>query len=320
MYGRVVTAFAVAGLLSGSAVASAQATEPVASTAEMPVMKVRAEPADSPGENPFTRSVAGAVLDVAVARSSGAVSGGEPGLYGGTRENACDRAAMIRFLQEDPERGAAFAAVEGIAPTAIADYVTALTPVTLRTDTAVTNHGFADGHVTPFQAVLQAGTAVMVDQFGAPQVRCYCGNPLASAAQPTGEVDYEGPAWSGLSSGQVNVISPASAPVQGFVITTPTNEKFVRPSGTGGEKDSDAPGDNTGDNTAGGNGRGDEAGNGSDNGGSDSGGGDDNGTGGGSGDGTSGDNDGTGGDGGGDGGGGGDDGGDGDGGDGGGGD
>ena len=156
MYGRVVTAFAVAGLLTGSGVGSAQATGPVSSTAGLPATEVHAEPADSPGENPFTSSVAGAALDVAVARSGGAVSGGEPGLYGGTRENTCDRAAMIRFLQEDPERGAAFAAVEGIAPAAIPDYVTGLTPVTLRSDTAVTNHGFADGHVTPFQAVLQA--------------------------------------------------------------------------------------------------------------------------------------------------------------------
>jgi hypothetical protein len=68
---------------------------------------------------------------------------------------------MVKFLQEDSERGAAFAAVEGITPAAISDYMTALTPVTLRTDTAVTNHGFANGNVTPFQAVLQAGTAVM---------------------------------------------------------------------------------------------------------------------------------------------------------------
>jgi hypothetical protein len=205
MYGRVVTTFAVAGLLFGSAVASAQAIEPEPPplTAKVPATNVHAEPAGIPGENPFTVSVAGALLDVAVARTSGAVSGGEPGLYGGTRENTCDRAAMVKFLQEDSERGAAFAAVEGITPAAISDYVTALTPVTLRTDTAVTNHGFANGHVTPFQAVLQAGTAVMVDQFGVPQVRCYCGNPLASAAQPTGDANYEGPAWPDLSSERV---------------------------------------------------------------------------------------------------------------------
>ena len=90
MYGRVVTVFAVAGLLTGSGVGSAQATGPVASTAGIPATTVHAEPADSPGENPFTSSVAGAVLDVAVARSSGAVSGGEPGLgmpsYGPGRE------------------------------------------------------------------------------------------------------------------------------------------------------------------------------------------------------------------------------------------
>ena len=87
MFGRVVTTLAVAGLLSGSAIASAQATESPPWTTEIPVTNVQAGPAGLPGENPFTLSVAGALLDVAVARTSGVVSGGEPGLYGGTRED-----------------------------------------------------------------------------------------------------------------------------------------------------------------------------------------------------------------------------------------
>ena len=54
MYGRVVTTFAVAGLLFGSAVASAQATEPEPPplTAEIPATNAHAEPAGLPGENP----------------------------------------------------------------------------------------------------------------------------------------------------------------------------------------------------------------------------------------------------------------------------
>lgn len=58
-------------------------------------------------------------MEVSVARTSGVVSGDRPGLYGGTRQNACDSAAMVAFLQTNPDQAAAFAAVEGIAPAAI---------------------------------------------------------------------------------------------------------------------------------------------------------------------------------------------------------
>ncbi len=50
-----------------------------------------------------TTTIAGTVTAVA------AVEGGEPGLYGGTRNNArCDRDAMIRFLEADPVKAAAW--------------------------------------------------------------------------------------------------------------------------------------------------------------------------------------------------------------------
>ncbi|GAP52775.1 serine/threonine protein kinase [Streptomyces azureus] len=48
----------------------------------------------------------------------------------------------------------------------------------LRADTGVTNHGFRAGRAAVLQAVLQAGTAVLVDDRGVPRVRCACGNPL----------------------------------------------------------------------------------------------------------------------------------------------
>ena len=63
-------------------------------------------------------------------------------------------------------------------PEQVGPFLGSLTPVTLRTDTAVTNHGFRDGSATAFQSVLQAGTGVLVDAQGLPRVRCYCGNPL----------------------------------------------------------------------------------------------------------------------------------------------
>ena len=56
-------------------------------------------------------------------------------------------------------------------------YLRGLTSVVLRADTQVTNHGFRDARVTGFQSVLQAGTAVLVDNRGVPRVRCACGSP-----------------------------------------------------------------------------------------------------------------------------------------------
>lgn len=57
-----------------------------------------------------------------------------------------------------------------------------------RADTRVTNHGFADGRATEIQSILQAGTAVFVDDTGLPVVKCSCGNPLgrpAALSDPT---------------------------------------------------------------------------------------------------------------------------------------
>src|SRR4029453_11671427 len=93
----------------------------------------------------------------------GAVSGNTPGLYGGTGTNACDAGAIASFLEAHPDVGRPWAAVRGLQLGKIRPFLTALTPVTLRTDTAVPNHGFRNGGATPFQSVLQAGTAVLVD-------------------------------------------------------------------------------------------------------------------------------------------------------------
>ena len=69
----------------------------------------------------------------------------------------------------------------GRSPWATSVHLSRLTPLVLRTDTVVTNHGYIDGAGDAFTSVLQAGTAVLVDDYGVPAVRCYCGNPLAAA-------------------------------------------------------------------------------------------------------------------------------------------
>ena len=131
------------------------------------------EPTD-PGPAPFT-----APADVKGAKKVALPKGQGP--FGGTGSDlVCDRNLLIRSLKADPAKLRAWAEVRGITPTykAVAKYIAKLHPVTLTRDTPITNHSFVNGHVTSFQAILAAGTAVLVDQYGTPVARCRCGNPL----------------------------------------------------------------------------------------------------------------------------------------------
>ena len=131
------------------------------------------EPED-PGEDPFTPPA-----DVA---SSETVEVQQP--FGGSGSNrVCDRDKLIKFLRANRDRMAEWARVLGVEPriSVVEKYIAKLHPVTLTRDTQVTNHAFTNGRAIPFQAILAAGTAVLVDEYGVPVVRCYCGNPLAPA-------------------------------------------------------------------------------------------------------------------------------------------
>ena len=131
------------------------------------------EPED-PGEDPFTPPA-----DV---EGNETVAVQQP--FGGSGSNrVCDRDKLIKFLEANPDRMAEWARVLGIAPQigAVKKYIAKLHPVTLTQDTQVTNHTYTNGQAVPFQAILAAGTAVLVDEYGVPVVRCYCGNPLGPA-------------------------------------------------------------------------------------------------------------------------------------------
>jgi hypothetical protein len=200
-----------------------------ATSTSPPVTELVLEPAGSSGDDPFTASVAIYERPLAAEASfasSPQVSGTEPGLYGGTQDQAvCDPAALVAFLDANREKAAAWAAVLDMAPGAIGDYVATLTPVALRADTRVTNHGFADGVATPRQSVLQAGTAVMVDTYGVPRVRCSCGNPLTEpaplesipAAVADGAARVVGQPWAGWNP-EVVVIVNGTVSVNQFVV------------------------------------------------------------------------------------------------------
>ncbi|MFC4836376.1 DUF6777 domain-containing protein, partial [Actinomycetospora chibensis] len=248
-YRPILTTFAVAGLICGGAVGTAMAADSTPAGLAAPPALV-AQSAATPGLNPFAPPAAGGLDAVLPAASVGAVSGATPGLYGGTRDNACDSASMASFLQANPDRGNAFAAAQQIAPADIGGYLDALTPVTLRADTAVTNNGFSNGSATPFQAVLQAGTAVMVDEFGVPQVRCACGNPLEGSMQ-NGPAGLTGDTWEGLSSDDVDSISASDHRIDEFALVTPTNETMTRPTSSHGDRDYVTPGGSTTGTTAG---------------------------------------------------------------------
>jgi hypothetical protein len=202
------------------------------------------ESANTPGSRPPFMPPSGAPAEpqpLAPAIANLAVSGDTPGLYGGTENNTCDVSAIAAYLEKEPAKAAAWRSALGLLPGQTESFLRSLTPLTLRTDTAVTNHGFEDGQETPFQAVLQAGTAVLVDAKGLPRVRCYCGNPLGEPDEQRWK-RYAGSEWAGFSPGSVTVITKARAEIRDFVVVK--NDAVVkRPRGTAGEKDQPAASD-----------------------------------------------------------------------------
>ena len=242
----IVLLVAIAG---GLALATTGSGSDKASAAE-----ITRESFDSTGSNPFTGTVV--VPDVTIPKTipnvpgaptfppklatSGSIAtipAGTPGLYGGTQQlSVCDVKQLVSFLQSNTDKAAAWAKVVSIAPAEIPSYVAELTSVILRSDTRVTNHGFANGAATPLQSVLQAGTAVLVDKFGVPRVRCYCGNPLTlpEPVTPT----YQGSTWDGFDPGRVTVIQPSPTPIINIVlINIVDGSTFQRPVGTTGGTD-----------------------------------------------------------------------------------
>ena len=208
------------------------------------------ERAASPGPDPFTRSVTiGEVADfpdsiapitrtVTADLSTDPTTGGltttgnTPGLYGGTGDSAtCDPTQLAGFLGHNPDKAAAWARTLGITTRAIPAYIKTLTPVVLTTDTRVTNHGYRNGAAPSRQAVLQAGTAVLVDAHGVPRVKCGCGNPLT---EPTSEpIDTTtGTAWPNYRPATVTTITPAPKTQDQFTLTNiTTGHTYDRPTG-----------------------------------------------------------------------------------------
>ncbi|WWR50636.1 DUF6777 domain-containing protein [Streptomyces sp. SCSIO 30461] len=218
------------------------------------------QPANESGPDPFTASTANGTVDAppaglpasdtgGVTRSPSrtlvrVVDGATPALYGGARATAsCDTEKQIRFLAAQPEKNRAFAAALGIEPSAVATRLRAMTSLRLRLDTRVTNHGYQDGKATAYQAVLQAGTAVLVDERGLPRVRCACGNPLSPPVEVQGDPKRTGTSWSGFDQARVVTVRPASRTVDAFVVLDFGDDTYFsrERAGTGAHDRSVAP-------------------------------------------------------------------------------
>ncbi|MET8804398.1 DUF6777 domain-containing protein [Streptomyces sp. NPDC004546] len=155
------------------------------------------------------------------------LSGATPGLYGGTaRVAGCDVERQIGYLTANRARGDAFARAAGVSASGVPGYLRGLAPVMLRADTRVTDHGYRGGRAVDYQAVLQAGTAVLVDDRGLPRVRCACGNPLGSPA-PTAGFSARGSAWSGYRPGRVIAVTPAPRAVASITIVNAETRTWI---------------------------------------------------------------------------------------------
>jgi hypothetical protein len=224
----LVTACALAAALLVAGCGGAGGENSAEATGELFLQPARAQ-----GPSPFTRSAAIAAapltrtprLDPTAPRT---LSGGTPGLYGGTeRVGSCDVPRQIDDLTADPSRTRAFAQVAGVSPAAVPDYLRGLAPVVLRADTRVTDHGYRGGRASGFQSVLQAGTAVLVDNRGVPRVRCACGNPLTPPVAMRGGAVISGQPWSGYRPTQVIVVAPSEQLVTDITIIDLADHSWI---------------------------------------------------------------------------------------------
>lgn len=169
-----------------------------------------------------------------------------PGMYGRSGDGvACDVRQLVNYLV-DPEHEAqarTWAEVAGIAAGEIASYFTKLTPVRLRFDTRVTNYDYKDGEANGFEAVLQAGTSVLVDNRGVPRVKCNCGNPLTDPSDTESSGDVEDfarnpeEAWAGFDTGRVVTVDAGDQTNELVLLDLDDGEAFRRRVGTTGPED-----------------------------------------------------------------------------------
>ncbi|MFF3914127.1 DUF6777 domain-containing protein [Streptomyces sp. NPDC001852] len=211
---------------TGGARADPATTGPPAAAPFPPSLPAGSSPPVLPAGSSSPALSAG-LVDVPL-RAMRVVSGATPGLYGGTaRVAGCDVERQIGYLTADRAKADAFARAAGVSTSGLSGHLRGLAPVVLRADTRVTGHGYRAGRPVAHQAVLQAGTAVLVDNRGVPRVRCACGNPLGSPAQAAGAFWVRGSAWSGYRPGRAVAVTPAPRAVTSITIVNAGTRTWI---------------------------------------------------------------------------------------------
>ena len=218
-------------------------TSPTVPTASTSILR---EQANSVGPDPFGPSISSpsqpsafGARPVRPTNASPTTHGDTAALFSGTQgSSAADSAKLVSFLRSDPTRSSGWARAVGKHPNELPGYLAALTPVLLRQDTRVTEYGWRDGQPLARQAVLQSGTAVLVDSSGIPRARAAGANPLSEPQPVAPPRQFTGPGWAGFDPAALDVIVSSAHPVAAFTLLDPAaGHTFVRPVGTSGSAD-----------------------------------------------------------------------------------
>ncbi|WP_424894231.1 DUF6777 domain-containing protein [Streptomyces sp. SAI-124] len=215
-----------------------------------PLTVVKAAAVGVPSLAPFFAENSGLGRDAATVRSQpvrGSLQQGDtPGLYGGSKQpTICDVAGLERFLTDprNHRKAQAWADVLHIGTDGIPEYLDRLTPVLLRHDTLVRNHDYKKEKAVPYNSLLQAGIAILVDEQGLPAVKCSCGNPLRPFEGDTGRISVRfedgNKKWAGYEPESVVAVKPAPRKLErvALVDVQEPSRGINRPVGTTGEKD-----------------------------------------------------------------------------------
>ncbi len=206
---------------------------------------------DRPGSNTFTSSVAQAAATSRLpgsfptpgARAPTQLNGALEDLYAATRgTSGCESSRLGTLLKANPSKARSWAAASRIAAADIGAYLNTLTPAFTRLDIRVTDYGWMAGGPVGRQAVMQAGTAVLLDRMGVPRVRCISGNPLGPPRTVPGTPGYVGSGWGGFRPGRASTVQPAAGPVPAFILfDLATGQSFARIPGSVDPIDIDKP-------------------------------------------------------------------------------
>ncbi|WP_405856824.1 DUF6777 domain-containing protein [Streptomyces sp. NBC_01515] len=154
-------------------------------------------------------------------------------------------AKLKRFLTDPANRpkAVAWSGVLGITTDQIPAYLDRLTPVLLRHDTLVQNHDYKKEKATPYNSLLQAGIAILVDEQGEPAAKCSCGNPLRPFKGDASRISVKfadgNEKWNGYHASSVVAVRPAPRKMEGLALVDVDDPDtgITRPVGTTGRHD-----------------------------------------------------------------------------------